>query len=114
MPKLSYEIDGNRWLPISRAAKLLGTNALGVRKLMSEGKLDWRQSRANSMTLVVEEKGVLALRLERPPKLRPSPDPLARVRKPEPIRSGGGIFTEHHLRMTLPVNDETAKRKKPD
>jgi hypothetical protein len=114
VPKLSYEIDGKRWLPLSRAAKLLGTNAQGVRKLMSEGRLDWQQSRANSMTLVVEEKGVLALRLEHPPKLRLSPDPLARARRPEPIRSGGGMFTEHHLRMTLPVIDEAAKRKKPD
>jgi hypothetical protein len=36
MPKLSYDIEGRKWLPISRAAKLLGTNAQGVRKLMSE------------------------------------------------------------------------------
>lgn len=114
MPKLSYDIEGRKWLPISRAAKLLGTNAQGVRKLMSEGALDWRQSRTNSMTLVVEEKGVLALRLQRPQKLRRSPDPLARPRKVEVRRSGSGIFTEHHLRMTLPVIEESSRKKKPD
>jgi hypothetical protein len=114
MPKLSYEIEGRKCLSISRAAKLLGTNAQGVRKLMSEGALEWCQSRANSMTLVVEEKGVLALRLQRPQKLRRSPDPLAWPRKVEVRRSGGGIFTEHHLRMTLPVFDESGRKKKPE
>jgi hypothetical protein len=41
---------------------LLGTNAVGVRKLMAEGKLEWRQTRANSRTFVVRENQVLLLR----------------------------------------------------
>lgn len=82
MPKDRYEIEGRTWLPISRAAKLLGTNAQGVRKLMGDGSLDWRQPRANSRTMVVDEQAVMALRRERPaPKLKRSPDPLARLPK---------------------------------
>ncbi len=62
MTKLRYAIEGASWLPISRAAVLLGTNALGVRKLMAEGALEWRQTRANSRTFVVREEQVLSLR----------------------------------------------------
>ena len=47
---------------MSRAAVLLGTNALGIRKLMAEGVLEWRQTRVNSRTFVVREDQVLALR----------------------------------------------------
>ena len=65
--KQHYEIEGRRWLSIARAAKLLGTNAQGVRKLMGSGALDWCQSRANSTRLVVDEAGVMQLRVERPP-----------------------------------------------
>jgi hypothetical protein len=60
--KLRYTIDGRQWLPVSRAAVLLGTNALGIRKLMAEGLLEWRQTRVNSLTFVVREDQVLALR----------------------------------------------------
>ena len=103
MAKDRYELEGRIWIPISRAAKLLGTNAQGVRKLMSDGTLDWRQSRANSRTFLVEERGVMTCRAqEGAPKLKRSPDPLARKPKPEaPNRPGGGIFYEHHLRLTL-------------
>jgi hypothetical protein len=108
MPKDRYELEGRTWIPISRAAKLLGTNAQGVRKLMGDGTLDWRQSRANSRTFLVEERGVMTLRAKRAsPKLRRSPDPLERKPKVEaPRRSGGGIFHEHHLRLTLPEPEE--------
>jgi hypothetical protein len=71
---------GCTWLSISRAAKLLGTNAQGVRKLMGQRAVDWRQTRANSRTLVVDETRVMELRRERPAlKLLRSPDPLARI-----------------------------------
>lgn len=108
MPKDRYELDGRLWLSITRAASLLGTNAQGVRKLMGDGSLDWRQSRANSRTLVVEEKGVMALRASRPAaKLRRSPDPLTSPPKPEPHRrERGGLWQAHHLRLTLPAPDE--------
>ena len=62
MIKRRYTIDGQWWLPMSRAAVLLGTNSLGIRKLMAEGRLEWRQTRVNSRTFVVREDQVLALR----------------------------------------------------
>ena len=65
MTKLRYAIEGTSWLPIARAAVLLGTNALGVRKLMAEGALEWRQTRANSRTFVVREDQVLSIRNRR-------------------------------------------------
>jgi hypothetical protein len=65
MPKHRYTIDGQSWLPISRAAVLLGTNALGVRKLMGEGALEWRQTRVNSLTFAVREDQVMSLRIQR-------------------------------------------------
>jgi hypothetical protein len=112
VPKDRYEFDGQGWLSIQRAAKLLGTNSQAIRKLMSEGKLEWRQTRANSRTFVVEEKAVLALRQERPAgKLIRSPDPLAKPPRPEPFRrEGGGLWEAHHLRLTLPVADATKKK----
>ena len=115
MRKDHYEIDGRRWLSISRAAKLLGTNAQGIRKLMGEGALEWRQTRANSRTFVVDERAVLELRMTRPRAIKRSPDPLATRRK-EPLGKssggGGGIFFEHHLRLTLPPDEgQVSKRK---
>jgi hypothetical protein len=97
MPKDRYDIEGRAWLPISHAAKLLGTNAQGIRKLMGEGTLDWRQTRANSRTLVVDEHGVLALKASRPTvRLRRSPDPLASPVKPNPTRAPrGGLWDAH-------------------
>jgi len=114
MPKLRYEIEGQSWLPIARAAKLLGTNAQGVRKLMGEGALEWRQTRANSRTFVVNEAGVMALKKNRPPvKLKRSPDPLARPRNPEPERRArGGLWDAHHLRLALPHEDEDGDKRK--
>lgn len=83
MPKSRYELEGRTWLPVSRAAKLLRTNAQGIRKLMGNGTLDWRQSRANSRVLVVDEQAVMKLWREKAPrKLKRSPDPLKMARKP--------------------------------
>jgi len=39
--KPSYAREGRRWLPISRAAELLSTNAAGIKKLMASGELEW-------------------------------------------------------------------------
>ena len=64
LTKKRYEIDGEIWLPISRAATLLGTNASGIRKLMAEGALDWRQPRMNSRNFVVREDQVFSLRIQ--------------------------------------------------
>jgi len=110
--KRRYEIDGRGWLIVSRAAELLGTNAQGVRKLMGDGTLEWRQSRANSQILVVDEQAVLALRRERPPRrLARSPDPIAWRPKPMPAprRTRGGLWEAHHLRLTLPDPDKKPK-----
>ncbi|WP_395612111.1 hypothetical protein [Allosphingosinicella sp.] len=115
MPKLSYEIDGRRWIPISRAAKLLGTSTEGVRRMMGDGTLDWRQPRVNARRFVVDEEMVNQLRLKRPrPRALRSPDPLARPRRTESKPPSGGMFTAHHLRMTLPVIDESARKRKPE
>jgi len=53
MREKPYTIEGKMWVSIARAAKLLRTNAVGIRKLMGEGKLDCRQTRLNSRTFVV-------------------------------------------------------------
>jgi hypothetical protein len=113
MPKDRYEIGGRCWLSIARAAKLLGTNAQGVRKLMGEGALEWRQTRANSSRLVVDEQAVMALRKERPPvRLRRSPDPLARPERDPfppprgPMARGRGGLDAHQIRVTLAPADE--------
>ncbi len=63
--KPSYVIDGRSWMPLSRAAALLGTNTAGVKRLMGSGDLDWCQLRAGSSTFVVDEAAVFALRLAR-------------------------------------------------
>ena len=67
MPKARqrYEIDGTGWLIVGYAARLLGTSAAGVRKLMGDGTLDWRQVRPNSKILVVDERRVFDLRHQR-------------------------------------------------
>jgi hypothetical protein len=103
MPKERYEIEGRQWVPISRAAELLATNAQGVRKLMAQGTLDWRQTRANSRTLVVDEQAVMALRKELPDRaLMRSPDPLA-SRPPRDVlrRVRSEVWDAQHLRVTL-------------
>ena len=100
MPKDRYEMEGRTWLPISRAAKLLGTNAQGIRKLMADSTLEWRQSRANSRTLVVDELAVMALRRDRPtPKLKRSPDPLTRPPKPETPAMESGTMNSLRTRL---------------
>lgn len=112
MPKDRYEIEGQYWLPISRAAQLLGTNAQGVRKLVADGSLDWRQTRANSCTFVVAERAITALRLQSGPRLKRSADPLSSPRRKEPVRRSGGSACEaHHLRLTLPSSG--GKKPKP-
>ena len=78
--KLRYVIDGQAWLRISEAARLLGSTPQTIRKWMGNGTLEWRQLRMNSKTLLVEEASVLRLRSERAPRLvearRTAADPL--------------------------------------
>jgi hypothetical protein len=119
MSKDRYEIEGRSWLTIVRTAKLLGTNAQGVRKLMGEGVLEWRQTRANSSRLVVDEQAVMALRKERPPvRLKRSPDPLARPerdpfpRSRGPAARGSGGLVGHQIRATLAPADEQPELRK--
>lgn len=59
-----YSFDGKRWMPIGRAAKLIGTNTATVKRMMGDGRLEWSQN-PNGLALLVEETGVLALRQER-------------------------------------------------
>lgn len=108
MPLARYELDGRTWLPISVAARRLRTNALGVRKLMDDGTLEWRQTRVNSHILVVAEQAVLALLLARPGlQTKLSPDPLATKPKVKAVgRTRGDSRTAHHLRLTLPGPSE--------
>jgi hypothetical protein len=111
--KPRYELDGKAWLPITRAATLLKTNALGIRKLMSEGALDWRQTRANSRTFIVAEEDVLQLRKKLPPakfQLRKKTPPKVPPFEPQ-RRMRGGLWQDHHLRLTLPFEDEARKKK---
>ena len=65
MPKRQYSIDGEPWIPLSRAAKLLGTNTVGVWTLIEEGKLEGRQSRLGSSIILVNLKRVADLRVAR-------------------------------------------------
>lgn len=62
--KQSYEREGRRWLPISRAAQLLATNVVHIRKFMADGSLEWIQLRPGSKTLLVDQAKVFALRQE--------------------------------------------------
>lgn len=59
-----YRFDGKRWMPIGRAAKLIGTNTATVKRMMGDGRLEWSQN-PNGLALLVEESGVLALRQQR-------------------------------------------------
>lgn len=59
-----YVIEGKRWLPIVRAAALLGTNSAIIKKLMGDGILSWQQLRPNSKNLLASEPDVLRLRSE--------------------------------------------------
>ena len=65
MRERPYEIDGKTWIGIARAAKLLRTNGLGVRRLMGEGRLECRQTRQNSRIFVVAYDDVMKLRGDR-------------------------------------------------
>ena len=65
LTKTRYDIEGKFWIPIFRAATLLGTNAASVRKLMADCTLEWRQFRMNSKSFLVREDQVLSLRLDR-------------------------------------------------
>jgi hypothetical protein len=114
MKKLRYILGDKAWLPISRAAGLLRTNATGIRKLMGEGVLDWRQTRANSRTFVVAEVDVMRLRANLPDaKLIKKKEPLPKVPLFEPYRrTRGGLWQDHHLRMTLPHPEDERDDKK--
>ena len=56
-----YLIEEQWWLPIARAATLLGTNPASVRRWVGDGTLEWCQL-DHSMTLLVLERDVLRLR----------------------------------------------------
>lgn len=108
MPKRRYEIDGRSWVPLATAAKLIGTNAIGVRKLIEEGKLTARQSRAGSSILIVDLVQVAELRAEReqwrkerePKKAKLPPAPQSYLAPPKRQRIPG-----HREQMALPMTD---------
>lgn len=60
-----YVIEGQRWLPLPRAAKMLATNMATIKRLMGDGTLEWRQLYEGWTTFVVEEAGIIRLRAER-------------------------------------------------
>ena len=104
MSKGRYEIDGKRWMKVGEAARLLKTNAVGIRTMMGDGRLDWRQTRANSRTFVVDESAVLAMVKAMPltpPKKPKIQDDRARM-SDGGRRERGDAWTAHHLRLTLP------------
>jgi len=57
--KSIYVIDGARWMPIPRAAKLLMTNMGTVKAMMADGRLRWCQCPVGVATLLVAEADVL-------------------------------------------------------
>lgn len=109
--KHRYEIEGRGWLIASRAAALLGTNAAGIRKLMGDGTLEWRQARTNSSVLVVDERQVFDLRHERQRWKKEGafkPEPRVRQRKaPPPSGKGYGVFerTWNPTGVQRPIKD---------
>ena len=108
MPKRRYSIDGEAWVPVAVAAKLLGTNAVGVRKLIAEGNLHSRQSRLGSSIVIVNLKQIADLRAEReqwraerrPKKQKLSAAP-ASVASPPPTQRIPG----HREQYALPMHD---------
>jgi hypothetical protein len=108
MPKRRYEINGRSWVPITQAAKLIGTNALGVHKLIEDGKLSHRHSRAGSAIVVVDLMQVANLRAEReqwrkerqPKKAKLPPTSATYSAPPEEQRIPG-----HREQMALPMAD---------
>ena len=52
-------VNGVACYSIGDAAKMLGTNALGVRNLIDEGRLEAVQSRVNSRTFVVTGQSII-------------------------------------------------------
>lgn len=114
MPKSRYVIDGQPWVPISHAAKLLGTNALGVWKLIEEGTLPAQPSRAGSSITVVNLVWIANLRAERE-QFRKERDPR-KPKKPKPAASSplaprAQRIPGHREQMALPMPD--AGRKSP-
>lgn len=81
MQKNRYIIDGKVWLRVSYAAHLLGSTTPVIKKMMSSNTLDWRHTRANSRTFVVEEEGVLKLRAKGQQWLKEASD-----RQEQPVR----------------------------
>ena len=58
-----YSIDGEPWVSVSSAAKLLGKTAANVRKLIEAGELRSRPLRDGSATILVDLKQVADLRV---------------------------------------------------
>lgn len=108
MPKRRYVIDGEQWVPVAAAARLIGTNALGVRKLISEGALRSRQSRLGSRIIVVDLESILRLRAEREqwrkerrPRMPKAAKSAAQTAlPPHPQRLPG-----HREQLALPMTD---------
>lgn len=93
-----YTFDGKRWMPIGRAAKLIGTNTATVKRMMGDGRLEWSQN-PRGLTLLVEETGVLALRRERGTG-------LAEVRK----RAAATLTTADQRGTSMAATVERARR----
>jgi hypothetical protein len=110
------EIEGKRWMKVADAARLLKTNAVGIRAMMGDGRLDWRQTRANSRTFVVDELAVLAMLKAKPLTVPPKPkikDDRVSLGDGE-RRERGGLWIDHHLRLTVPHDGDAARKKKAD
>jgi hypothetical protein len=108
MPKPRYDLDGEPWVPISKAAKLLGTNVSGVRKLIEEGKLRSRQSRAGSSIIIVALVQIADLRSEREQWRKEREPRKPKVAKSAPfglLAPKGQRVPGHREQMALPMTD---------
>ena len=110
MPKARYQIDGEGWVPLSKAAKLLGTNTVHLWKLIEESKLRARPSRVGSSITVVALKELADLRVER----EQWRSEAKKRQKPKKASTGGTGFGSpapsqripgHREQYALPMHD---------
>ena len=97
--KNRYHIDGKFWLRMSHAAHLLGTTTPVLKRMMGDGALDWRQSRANSKIFVVDEEAILALRAERQQWLKEGAARAEPERKPSGDEMSVGTVPAFRARL---------------
>lgn len=64
-PTKQVVLDGKVHYSIADTAKMLGTNALKVRKLIGAGKLAARQRRFNSKTFLVSGESIVRFKYPR-------------------------------------------------